>query len=112
MESRYTGIGGPFFDWFANFAPKAYRDTRLQTTKQVEAGLLVQTKDLSAISREVLEKNSEILPILRMATCPPLARDRLIGLAYANKNLVLAMESGKIAVKTLPPALAENLNRI
>jgi hypothetical protein len=100
-----------FNKWFTKFAPKAYRETRLETTKQVQEGLLM-TKDLTAITPEVLKEHPGILPMLRMATCPPLARDRLVGLAYTKKSLVEAMESGRIPVRMADEALAENLSRI
>ncbi len=100
-----------FNTWFTKFAPKAYRETRLQTTKQVQEGLLM-TRDLTAITPEVLKEHPGILPMLRMATCPPLARDRLVGLAYTKKSLVEAMEGGKIPVRMAEDALAENLRRI
>jgi hypothetical protein len=100
-----------FNEWFLAFAPKAYRETRLDTTKQVEEGLVL-THDLTAITPEVLKGHPRILPILRMATCPPLARDRLVGLASANKSLVLAMESGRIAARMPAAALSENLDRV
>ncbi len=100
-----------FNKWFLAFAPKAYRETRLETTKQVESGLLL-TRDLTAITPEVLNEHPGILPILRMATCPPLARDRLVGLADANKSLVLSLERGRIAVRMSPAALKENLERV
>ena len=69
-----------FNKWFTRLAPKAYRETRLETTKQVQEGLLM-TGDLTAITPEVLKEHPGILPMLRMATCAPLARDRLVGLA-------------------------------
>ncbi|MSV27681.1 MAG: XamI family restriction endonuclease [Bryobacterales bacterium] len=47
-------------------------------------------EDLTSIAPEVLKANPNIRPMLRMATCPPLARDRLTGLAYASKSLVLS----------------------
>jgi hypothetical protein len=100
-----------FNKWFLAFAPKAYRETRLETTKQVEEGLLL-TQDLTAITPAVLKGHPRILPILRMATCPPLARDRLVGLASANKSLVLAMESGRIAVRMPAAGLSVNLERV
>src|SRR5208283_5171583 len=100
-----------FNGWFLAFAPKAYRETRLETTKQVAEGLLL-THDLTAITPKILKGHPSILPILRMATCPPLARDRLVGLAGANKSLVLAMESGRIAVRMPATALAENIERV
>jgi len=100
-----------FNDWFTQFAPAAYRSTRLHTTGQVEEGLLL-TRDLKSITPEVLKQKPGILPALRMATCPPLARDRLIGLAHASKSLVLAMECGRLPVRMAVAILDENLDRI
>ena len=67
-------------DWFMRFAPQAYRTTRVQTTKDVEATLKA-TKNLTDVGKELLKASPSVLPSLRMATCPPLAVDRLIGLA-------------------------------
>jgi hypothetical protein len=92
-----------FNEWFTLFAPKAYRDTRKRTIEEVERGLL-HTEDLTSITPEVIRASPAILPMLRMSTCPPLARDRLIGLANSSKNFVGRMEEGKI-----PPKLAEEL---
>jgi len=100
-----------FNTWFLKFAPKAYRDTRSQTTKQV-AEVLILTKDLSVITPEVLKEHPGILPTLRMAACPPLARDRLVGLSGATKSLILAMESGRMAVRMPARLLTENLKRV
>lgn len=88
-----------FNRWFMKFAPKAYRDTRKKTIESVEQGLTL-TKDLTMITADVIKANPGILPTLRMSTCPPLARDRLIGLADSIKNLVGTLEEGK-----LPPRL-------
>jgi len=100
-----------FNSWFMNFAPKAYRETRIETTRDVEKSLEL-TKDLTAITAEVLKAYPGVLPTLRMATCPPLARDRLIGLAYANKNLVLKMELGVIPLRMPAENLKKNLESI
>lgn len=78
-------------DWFINFAPDAFRTTRIQTTKDVEAALRA-TGNLTDVRPAMLRKHPEILPTLRMSTCPPLAVDRLIGLAGASPNLVKCME--------------------
>ena len=78
-------------DWFMNFAPDAFRTTRVQTTKDVEAALHA-TGNLTDVQPAMLRKHPEILPTLRMSTCPPLAVDRLIGLAGASPNLVKCME--------------------
>jgi len=74
--------------WFMKFAPRTYREKRVEVTKHVETGLL-KTGDLEQVTPAVLHAKPAILPMLRMATCPPLARDRLVGLAYADKNVVL-----------------------
>lgn len=99
--------------WFMTFAPKAFRDTRSKTAQQVVEALKL-TKHLKALSPAILRENPSILPILRMSTAPPIARDRLIGLAGVSPNLVKSMEVGK---KQLPPnmdgaALKLELGRI
>lgn len=43
----------------------------------------------------ILQRHPEVLPILRMSTCPPIARDRLVGLAGVSKSLVLNMEDSE-----------------
>ncbi|MGH9770636.1 MAG: XamI family restriction endonuclease [Candidatus Acidiferrales bacterium] len=62
------------------FAPRAFRDTRKNTTEIVEQSLTL-TRNLTTITPGVIKANPSTLPTLRMSTCPPLARDRLIGLA-------------------------------
>lgn len=78
-------------DWFLRFAPKTYRDTRVTTTKQVDEALKA-TDNLANIRPEHLRAAPTVLPILRMATAPPIARDRLIGLARVSPNLIRSME--------------------
>lgn len=78
-------------NWFMQFAPKAYRDTRIATTQQVESAL-AETANLTNITSALLQQHPEVLPILRMAAAPPIARDRLIGLAGVSPNLVKNME--------------------
>ena len=78
-------------NWFMQFAPKAYRDTRVATTQQVESAL-AETANLTNITSALLRQHPEVLPILRMAAAPPIARDRLIGLAGVSPNLVKNME--------------------
>lgn len=98
-------------DWFMKFAPSAYRETRIQTTKDVEA-TLVKTKNLSDVRADVLRKEPGVLPTLRMSTCPPIAVDRLIGLAGVSANLVKCMETGTIPGRMSPGAMAVDLNKI
>ena len=80
--------------WFMYFAPKAYRETRVSTAKSVKEALK-ETNYLNSISPALLQRHPEVLPILRMSTCPPIARDRLVGLAGVTKSLVQNMEDSE-----------------
>lgn len=99
-------------DWFMNFAPQAFRSTRIQTTKDVEAALRA-TGNLTNIQPATLRQNPGILPTLRMSTCPPLAVDRLIGLSGAAPSLVKRMEDEqKLPVRMSPAAIDVELGKI
>lgn len=99
-------------DWFMKFAPDAFRTTRLQTTKDVEATLKA-TGNLTDIRPEVLRLHPEVLPTLRMSTCPPLAVDRLIGLAKVPPAMVKRMEIEKaLPVRMSEAALDAALGKI
>jgi type II restriction enzyme len=80
--------------WFMEFAPVAFRETRIQTTKSVEAALKA-TANLTDIKPETIRRNPEILSTLRMSTCPPIAVDRLIGLSGVAPGFVRSMELDK-----------------
>ena len=89
--------------WFMNFAPQAFRDTRIATTKQVEQALK-WTENLTDIRPATLRNHPSVLPILRMTTCPPIARDRLVGLSGVFPNLVKSMEVDK----RVPPMMKQS----
>ncbi|MEP5765551.1 MAG: XamI family restriction endonuclease [Halieaceae bacterium] len=78
-------------EWFLKFAPAAFRQTRIETTGQVASALEI-TSNLTDITPLVLKQHPSVLQILRMTTCPPIARDRLVGLAGVKKSLVNTME--------------------
>ena len=99
-------------DWFIKFAPNAYRTTRVQTTKDVETAF-DSTHNMTTIGVGLLRSNPGILPVLRMAACPPLAMDRLIGLAGVTPNLVKQMEKQQRLPPRMPPKQTnEALRRI
>lgn len=98
--------------WFLNFAPGAFRATRISATASVEASLLA-TSYLRDIRPETMKKNPSILSMLRMATCPPIAVDRLIGLAGVNSSLVKAMEKdNRLPVRITGDLLDKELQKI
>lgn len=99
-------------DWFMQFAPQAFRTTRLKTTKDVEAALAATGNPLS-IQPAVIRQYPAILPTLRMSTCPPIAVDRLIGLSRVSPNLVKCMElEGKLPLRMRVSDADEQLGKI
>ena len=98
-------------EWFMRFAPEAYRTTRVQTTKDVKAALKA-TNNLRDIGVSLLKTNPAVLSTLRMSACPPLAVDRLIGLAGVSKNLVKVMNKGKLPPRMLRRELDSDLEKI
>jgi hypothetical protein len=82
----------------------------------VEAAFEI-TGNLSKLTVEVLAENPGLLSVLRMAVAPPIAQDRLVGLAYTSKTIVNAMEGKGGKPPRLPPNLSQheresNLSRI
>lgn len=100
-----------FNEWFMRFAPVAFRSTRVKTTDHVKAAL-VATRDLRSIDCGTLQANPGSLPTLRMCMAPPLAVDRLVGLAGANKSLIGSMEEGKLASRMKAELLQDNLTKV
>jgi hypothetical protein len=92
-------------DWFLRFAPQTYREQRVLRTNEATHAFK-QTDNLRSLTPELLRKQPGLLPILRMASAPPLARDRLMGLAHANKNLIGAMEG----MAGVPPRIPSRMS--
>lgn len=104
--------------WFINFAPEAFKKVRNTAIEKVE-GVFHDTNNLTNISIDSLSNSPQNLQVLRMATCPPLARDRLIGIAGISKNLVNKMEDKdnptlpkRMPVDTLNYELSKAINLI
>lgn len=71
-----------------------------------------QTKDLTTLTPDLIKANPGILPMLRMSACPPLARDRLIGLADSTRNFVGCLEQGALPIQISPELLEQHLGKI
>ncbi|CAL9663977.1 hypothetical protein SUDANB95_07111 [Actinosynnema sp. ALI-1.44] len=82
-------------EWFLKAAPEAYAKTRDSVVDEVEK-LFVDTADMRDITPDVIRQRPEIVAVLRMTTAPPIARDRLTGLADLPKGLVKSLEEGKL----------------
>ncbi|NKR58032.1 XamI family restriction endonuclease [Rhodococcus hoagii] len=98
-------------EWFLEAAPSAYRDTRQVVVNDVE-NLFVATNDMRNITPGVIRQCPEIVATLRMATAPPIARDRLTGLADLPYGLVKKLEEGKLPARMKSLDLVHHLKNI
>lgn len=94
-------------DWFIRFAPETYRTQRGITTGAV-LDAFHKTSNLTRILPEVLQEAPGLLPILRMVTAPPLARDRLMGLAHVTRSLIDSLEGKNNVQPHLPKRMSAN----
>ena len=77
------------------YAPATFRSKRMEVAKDVEE-MLIKTDDYQNLSLSILLSHPKILQALRSSTSPPIAVDRLVGLASTTRNLVRSLEKGKI----------------
>lgn len=98
-------------NWFLAAAPQAYRSSRSSATAQVERALHA-TNNLANLTADVLRNFPAIINVLRMATAPPLARDRLVGLSNVSKSLVMRLEAGELPSRMRADRLRTELESI
>lgn len=97
--------------WFMKFAPRTYREKRVEVTKQVEEALQ-RSKDLTDLSVAALRDYPGVLPVLRMCCCPPLARERLAGLAGVKKTFIEKLEEGSLPSRIKAATLENTLRQV
>lgn len=96
--------------WFLAFAPEAFRGARARTAEGVLADL-AHTQHLADLSPATLRARPGVVRVLRMATAPPLALDRLAGLARVPRGLLTTLEGADGRQPRLPPrSLAGDLD--
>lgn len=98
-------------EWFMRFAPEAYRAQRVESAGQVESAL-ERTANLTDVGATVIRRHPEVLAMLRMATAPPIARDRLAGLAGVSRGLVKTLEEGRLPIRASAETLDANLDKM
>jgi len=86
--------------WFIQFAPQAYAQARIATANLVRQ-TLAATRNLTNIQPAILADNPASLCILRTLTMPPVARERLAGLAGVPLTLLATMDKKGM----LPPRM-------
>jgi hypothetical protein len=103
-------------EWFLRFAPLTFREERKWATEEVQV-MLDETGNFRNLTPDELINCPGILFALRMSTAPPIARDRLIGLAGVPPSLVDNMEKKdrvppKMNTKTLRVHLEQVIGMI
>lgn len=81
--------------WFMDFAPKAFQSARGDCLQLVKS-LFLLSDNMNRISANLLVNEPQALTVLRMMCAPPIARDRLAGLADVSRSQVKAMEEGRL----------------
>jgi hypothetical protein len=81
--------------WFLRFAPGTFIAERTTATAAVLAAF-AHTADLTDLSEPVLRADPTVFAALRMCCAPPIARDRLAGLARVSNTALKALEAGRV----------------
>lgn len=98
--------------WFRTFSPEAFQQARAKVAREVSEALEA-TNDLRELGPEALRKCPRALAVLRMATGPPLARDRLCGLTGIPRSMVDRMErEGKLPARMDGQQLQASLQKL
>ncbi|MBR6082024.1 MAG: XamI family restriction endonuclease [Salinivirgaceae bacterium] len=98
-------------DWFLKFAPSTYINARQKAIDKVEK-TFQKTECFNLLSTDILKATPDAITILRMATTPPLARDRLTGLADVPKAFVKTLEEGKMPQRMSESVFEDFASRI
>ena len=98
--------------WFLEAAPSTFRQVRASAEATVRAAIAA-TDQLRNIGVSTLASDPGIVTTLRMATAPPIAVDRLIGLAQVPGSMVKRMEKdGALPTRQTADELEANLDAI
>ena len=95
-----------FNAWFMDAAPQAFKETREKVTDEVQRHLVL-SNDCRDISGALLVAHPQTVGTLRMAACPPLANERLSGLAGVARSLVQTLEGGTLPRGSKASVLAD-----
>lgn len=84
--------------WYKKHSPEMFADARGRAVVEVAEAMRL-TDDFRAFDADALIARPSALFVARMCVAPPMARDRFVGFARANKSLVTAMERGAIPAR-------------
>lgn len=88
-----------FDGWFLAHAPETFRQERQRATGLVREALRL-TNNLRTVDAALLTSNPSLTLVLRHATAPPLARDRLMGITGVPRGLIKVLELGRVPKKS------------
>lgn len=89
-------------EWYLDFASRSFQEAKRESEEKVESAFRASGyfRKMNAL---VLKENPGILTVLRASTAPPIARDRLGGLAGTELNILDKMEDRENS--HLPPRM-------
>lgn len=85
--------------WYKQRSPEMFADARGRAVVEVEEAMRL-TDAFRVFDADALIARPSMLFVARVCVAPPMARDRFVGFARANKSLVKAMERGLIPART------------
>lgn len=86
-------------NWFMTYAPPTFRKAREKSVESVKNALSL-IKSVTDLDASVLMSSPSLVEVLRQMTCPPLASDRLAGLAQVPPSVIKSFASGKAREST------------
>jgi hypothetical protein len=98
-------------DWFIRYAPETYKREQ-QAARKVVADILRATDALRHIGAREIMRAPGMVPVLRMCCSPPLAVDRLMGLAGVTKSFIENLEEGKLPARMAAGDQATNCGAV
>lgn len=91
--------------WYLKYSPTMFADARGAAVAVVDESMRA-TDDFRSFDAKSLRTHPGTVFVARMAVSPPMARDRFVGFAGANKSAVLTMErDGIVPAKMTTAAL-------
>lgn len=109
LDSRQSVMH--YNEWFLNFAPQAYKEARDEALDKVDEAMEL-TDNFSHITINIVLESPYILTSLRMTTQPPLAVDRLSGLADVPRATILSLENGRMPTRIAKEDANEQIKAI
>lgn len=85
-------------EWFMDFAPTTFQSARGACVEQVDK-IFAESDALKVLTSDLLVKMPDSLSTLRMMCAPPIAVDRLAGLAGVSNSKVKTIEKGSLPTR-------------